>query len=96
MIYAYDGWNGPLYFSEELNDPARQIPRAMFYGLAGVAAIYLLLNLAFLYAVPLSSLAGSKLAAGTVANAIFGRKRRTHRSTPRHRVFAERRERAMC
>ena len=72
VIYAYDGWNGPLYFSEELNDPARQIPRAMFYGLAGVAAIYLLINAAFLYAVPLSSLAGSKLAAGTVANAIFG------------------------
>jgi APA family basic amino acid/polyamine antiporter len=72
VIYAYDGWNGPLYFSEELNDPGRQIPRAMFYGLAGVAAIYLLLNLAFLYAVPLPALAGSKLAAGTVANAIFG------------------------
>jgi APA family basic amino acid/polyamine antiporter len=44
----------------------------MFYGLAGVAAIYLLLNLAFLYAVPLPALAGSKLAAATVANAIFG------------------------
>jgi APA family basic amino acid/polyamine antiporter len=72
VIYAYDGWTGPLYFSEELNDPGRQIPRAMFYGLAGVAAIYLLLNLAFLYAVPLPALAGSKLAAGTVANAIFG------------------------
>jgi APA family basic amino acid/polyamine antiporter len=72
VIYAYDGWNGPLYFSEELNDPGRQIPRAMFYGLAGVAAIYLLLNLAFLYAVPLPALAGSKLAAATVANAIFG------------------------
>ncbi len=72
VIYAYDGWNGPLYFSEELNDPGRQIPRAMFYGLAGVAAIYLLLNLAFLYAVPLPALAGSKLAAGAVANAIFG------------------------
>ena len=72
VIYAYDGWNGPLYFSEELNDPGRQIPRAMFYGLAGVAAIYLLLNLAFLNAVPLPALAGSKLAAATVANAIFG------------------------
>jgi basic amino acid/polyamine antiporter, APA family len=72
VIYAYDGWNGPIYFSEELNDPARQIPRGMFYGLAGVATIYLLINVAFLHAVPLSTLAGSKLAAGTVANTIFG------------------------
>jgi APA family basic amino acid/polyamine antiporter len=72
VIYAYDGWTGPIYFSEELNDPAKQIPRSMFYGLAGVATIYLLINVAFLHTVPLSSLAGSKLAAGTVANAIFG------------------------
>lgn len=72
VIYSYDGWNGPIYFSEELNDPATQIPRSMFYGLATIAAIYLLINLAFLYAAPLSVLAGSKLAAGTVANSLFG------------------------
>ncbi|MEO6878584.1 MAG: amino acid permease, partial [Gemmatimonadaceae bacterium] len=23
VIYAYDGWSGPIYFSEELDDPAR-------------------------------------------------------------------------
>jgi hypothetical protein len=44
----------------------------MFYSLALVAAIYLLINLAFVYAVPLASFAGSALAAGTVAHAIFG------------------------
>ena len=37
VIYAYDGWSGPIYFSEELDDPARQIPRSMFYGLLSVA-----------------------------------------------------------
>ncbi len=72
VIYAYDGWNGPIYFSEELHDPVKQIPRSMFFGLAGIAGIYLLINLAFLHAVPLATLAGSKLAAATVANAIFG------------------------
>ena len=72
VIYTYDGWSGPIYFSEELDDPARQIPRSMFYGLASVAAIYLLINLAFLRALPTSAIAGSPLAAGTVANAIFG------------------------
>ena len=72
VIYTYDGWSGPIYFSEELDDPARQIPRSMFYGLASVAAIYLLINLAFLYALPTAAIAGSPLAAGTVARAIFG------------------------
>jgi APA family basic amino acid/polyamine antiporter len=72
VIYAYDGWNGPIYFSEELRDPAREIPRSMFGSLLCVALIYLLVNLAFVYAVPTSALAGSPLAAGTVARAIFG------------------------
>lgn len=72
VIYTYDGWSGPLYFSEELRDPGRQIPRSMFGALVAVASIYLLINLAFLYAVPLRALAGSTLAAATVAQAIFG------------------------
>jgi len=72
VIYAFDGWTGAIYFSEELDDPARQIPRSMFYGLLSVAVIYLSINIAFIYAVPLGALAGSPLAAATVANALFG------------------------
>ena len=72
VIYTYDGWSGPIYFTEELDDPARQVPRSMFYGLLSVATIYLLINVAFLYAMPTSAIAGSPLAAGAVAHAIFG------------------------
>src|SRR5205823_2899188 len=72
VIYAYDGWTGPLYFSEELDDPGRQIPRSMFGGLLAVTAIYLLINMAFIHVVPTSALAGSPMAAGTVAHALFG------------------------
>ena len=72
VIYTFDGWTGPVYFSEELDDPARQIPRSMFYGLLCVATIYLLINLAFVRAVATSALAGSPLAAATVAHALFG------------------------
>jgi len=72
VIYAYDGWSGPIYFSEELDDPARQIPQSMFYGLLSIAAIYVLINVAFVVALPASAFAGSALAAGTVAKALFG------------------------
>jgi APA family basic amino acid/polyamine antiporter len=72
VIYTYDGWSAPIYFSEELDDPGRDIPRSSFLGLLGVALIYILINVAFIRAVPISSLAGSPLAAGTVANALFG------------------------
>ncbi len=72
VIYTYDGWTGPIYFSEELSDPARQIPRAMFGGLLCVAALYILINVAFMVAVPPAVIAGSTLAAATVARELFG------------------------
>ena len=72
VIYAYDGWSGPIYFSEELDDPGREIPRSMFYGLLSIGAIYLLINIAFVVALPTTALAGSPLAAATVASALFG------------------------
>lgn len=73
VIYTYDGWNAVIYFSEEVKDPARNIPRAMFGGLACVIVIYLLLNISFLRVVTLPTIAGEKLAAGVVAQHIFGR-----------------------
>ena len=72
VIYTYDGWTAVIYFSEEVKDTARNIPRAMLSGIAGVAAIYLLLNLAFLAVVALPTIAGQNLAAGVVAEHIFG------------------------
>lgn len=72
VIYTYDGWTGPIYFSEELHDPSRQIPRAMFGGLLCVAVIYILINVAFMTAVPPAVIAGSTLAAATVARELFG------------------------
>ena len=44
----------------------------MFGGVVTVIVIYLLLNIAFLRVVPLGSIAGSKLAAGVVAQTLFG------------------------
>src|SRR5205823_9800608 len=52
--------------------PAKSIPRALFSGVAVVMAIYVLINLALLYALPMSKLAGSKLAAADAAQLIFG------------------------
>ncbi len=72
VIYTYDGWSAVIYFSEEVRDFGRSIPRAMFSGLATVAAIYILINLAFLRVVSLPTIAGSKFVAGLVAERLFG------------------------
>ena len=72
VIYTYDGWTGPVYFSEEIQDPGRNVPRALLGGVLSVIAIYLLVNAAFLYVLPVGRIAGEEFAAGAVAEAIFG------------------------
>jgi APA family basic amino acid/polyamine antiporter len=71
-IYTYDGWTGVIYFSEEVKDPARVIPRSMIGGVLSVIAIYLLVNVALLYVLPISQIARTDFAAGVAANVLFG------------------------
>ena len=72
-IYTYDGWSGVIYFSEEVKNPGRDIPRALFGGVLTIAAIYVLVNVVLLYVLPMSQIAGKEFAAGEAANVIFGR-----------------------
>jgi APA family basic amino acid/polyamine antiporter len=73
VIYTYDGWSGVVYFSEEVERPGRDIPRALFGGVLAVIVIYLLVNLALLYVLTLAKVAGQDFAAGAAAEVIFGR-----------------------
>ncbi|MBV9493947.1 MAG: APC family permease [Acidobacteria bacterium] len=72
VIYTYDGWSAVIYFSEEVKEAGRNIPKAMAGGIVSVIAIYLLINVGFLRVVPLGTIAGEKLAAGVVAQHLFG------------------------
>ena len=72
-IYAYDGWTGVIYFSEEVKNPGKDIPRAMIGGVLTIITIYLLVNLALVYVLPVSQIAGKEFAAGEAANVLFGR-----------------------
>ncbi|HWN08854.1 MAG TPA: APC family permease [Pyrinomonadaceae bacterium] len=73
VIYTYDGWAGVIYFSEEVSNPGRDIPRSLFGGVLLVIAIYLLVNVALLYVLPISEIAGKDFAAGVAAGVVFGR-----------------------
>ncbi len=72
VIYTYDGWDGVIYFSEELRNPARELPRAIFGSVLSIAAIYLLLNAALIYVLPMREIAGQKFALGLAAERVFG------------------------
>ncbi len=72
IITTYDGWYGSIYFAEEFANPARDIPRSMFCAILAIASIYILVNLALVYVLPISQMAKSALPAADAAQLIFG------------------------
>ena len=70
VMWAYDGWADLSYMSGEVKDPARNLPRALIIGTILIIAIYLLVNLAYMYLVPLPEIATSPLIAATAMERI--------------------------
>jgi basic amino acid/polyamine antiporter, APA family len=71
-FWAYDGWNNITYVAAEVKAPSRNIPRALFFGTAGVMIVYLLINLAYLYVLPLEEMAKSQLVAADAMGRVLG------------------------
>lgn len=71
-LETYAGWNSVVYFAEEDENPGKNIPRSVFGGIFLIIAIYLLVNVALLYVLPVSQIAGSKLAAADAMSLLFG------------------------
>jgi APA family basic amino acid/polyamine antiporter len=71
VIVSYDGWYEPIYFTEEDQNPSRNLPRVLIAGVLTVIALYLILNLAFLRALGVPKLAASTLPAADAAQIIF-------------------------
>jgi APA family basic amino acid/polyamine antiporter len=69
---AYGGWHTAVYFSEEVHAPERNVARATFSGIALVGVLYLLVNAAVLYVLPLGALAKSNLAVADAARVVLG------------------------
>src|SRR3989454_3893177 len=72
VVYTVDGWDGVIYFGEEVRNPGRDIPRAIFGSVFSIMGIYLLLNLIALYILPMKEIAGNNFVLGTVADRVFG------------------------
>jgi basic amino acid/polyamine antiporter, APA family len=70
VMFAYSGWNAASYIAEEIRDPGRNVPRALALGTAAVIAVYVLLNLLYLFVLPVGELAKVK---GSVLDVIADR-----------------------
>lgn len=72
VVQTYSGWFSCIYFTEEDRDAARNVPRALFGGVALLALTYVAINAALLWALPLPRLAASNLPLADAARAVFG------------------------
>jgi APA family basic amino acid/polyamine antiporter len=72
VFYTIDGWDGVIYFGEEVRDPGKDVPRAIFGSVFSIMGIYLLLNAAVLYVLRMNEIAGNNFSLGTAAERIFG------------------------
>ncbi len=72
VMFGYSGWNAATYVAEEIRDPHRTLPKALLYGTAAVALLYLALNIVFIYGTPLESMKGVVAVGALSATALFG------------------------
>jgi APA family basic amino acid/polyamine antiporter len=72
VMYSFSGWNAATYIIGEMNTPQQSLPRALLAGTLTVLVLYVALNAVFLYATPISALAGQLDVASVAGSAIFG------------------------
>jgi basic amino acid/polyamine antiporter, APA family len=71
-LFAYDGWISVGAIAGEMKNPGKDLPRAIVGGLSIVMAVYLLINLAYLWVMPANELMMTETPAAAVATVIFG------------------------
>ncbi|MBX3042723.1 MAG: amino acid permease [Candidatus Kapabacteria bacterium] len=71
-FWAFDGWNNVTYIAGEVKNPMKNIPKALIIGTLIIIGVYMLINLAYLYVLPIDEMAKSKLVAADVADRAVG------------------------
>ena len=72
VLWAVEGYYFVTYAAGEVRDPKKNLPRALTFGLLIVMAIYVIVNLAYLYALPMDSLRGASRVAEAAATSMVG------------------------
>ena len=69
---SYSGFNAAVYVAGEVQNPTRNVPRALLFGTIGVTVIYVVLNTIFVYAPAGETIRGNPQVATAAAKAIGG------------------------
>ena len=72
VLFAFEGWTNVGAIAGEMKDPGGDLPKAVVGGVAVIMAIYVVINLAYLWVLPADELMNLESPASAVAIAIFG------------------------
>jgi APA family basic amino acid/polyamine antiporter len=72
VIFSYSGWNAATYIVGEVENPSVNLPRALIVGTLTVTAVYVVLNIVFLYTTPISEIAGNTSFLFSVGQHVLG------------------------
>ena len=73
VMFSYSGWNAAAYVAGEIRDPGRNVPLALGIGTVTVVVLYLLLNMLYIYALPVAELATVEVrVVDAAADRLFG------------------------
>jgi APA family basic amino acid/polyamine antiporter len=72
ILFSYLGWNASVYVASEIRDPARNLPRSLFFGLGICTLLYLLINVMYFFALSPAELRTSVDSGKAAATVLFG------------------------
>lgn len=73
VSFTYGGYQQTINFGNEVDKPAKNIPRGIFIGIALIIGLYLLANLSYFTIVGFDSMKGEREIAYVVINKTFGK-----------------------
>ena len=71
-FFALDGWINIISMAGEVRSPSRNIPRALLFGVGICLFLYLLLNQAYLFVMPVNQIATTKVVAADALSLAWG------------------------
>jgi APA family basic amino acid/polyamine antiporter len=72
VLFTYGGWNDAAYISAEVQNPNRNMVRALLIAISVVAALYVLVNLAYLKGLGYDAMSRSDAVAADLLKATWG------------------------
>ena len=72
VSFTYGGYQQCINFGDEVKDPSRNVPRAVFLGIAVIIILYMAVNFAYVQVIGFEQLKSAKNISSLMASHLFG------------------------